>query len=366
MSESIVIELRQLNNNTKVMAPGDYISTMLENVTLSKGDSLVVRNVFVDTTVNSNQFITLDNDYLISADFMYYNYSFQTDGIHFQPKFALQNTEQGGQADTNISLNGRITGLPNILCKKEIDAPADYSDFKTVTFTRNPSASGTDWGDIQFDVQYTDLLGDVRTNHSYFYKQTKGTTFDANILGSGGILAKNGSVTVIVTNLNIEKGNITSNFTLNSTAIPANVKIFHPIYQTLSGNIPKGKYTPTELAEKINAVFQIVPNNPRDIYLEDEIANISTPCLKLLQNSNSYEDSTANEVFVPNTNDNVYIDYFGSNGGRNQSTSAIGTPLNFLMAVTLEQIDTQSQFLDFGQEQVKLNFFIIKILIKCQ
>ena len=109
MSESIVIELRQENNNTKVMNNGDYISTMLENVTLSKGDSLVVRNVFVDTTVNSNQFITLDNDYLISSDFMFYNYSFQTDGIHFQPKFALSNTDQGGQIDSNISLNGRIT-----------------------------------------------------------------------------------------------------------------------------------------------------------------------------------------------------------------------------------------------------------------
>ena len=86
MSESIVIELRQENNNTKVMNNGDYISTMLENVTLSKGDSLVVRNVFVDTTVNSNQFITLDNDYLISSDFMFYNYSFQ--------KLALQNLIQ--------------------------------------------------------------------------------------------------------------------------------------------------------------------------------------------------------------------------------------------------------------------------------
>ena len=328
MSESIVIELRQQNNNTKTMANGDYISTMLENVTLSRGDSLVVRNAFVDTTVNSNQFITLDNDYIISSDFMFYNYSFQTDGIYFQPKFALQNTDQGGQADTNISLNGRITGLPNVLCKKEISAPADYSDFQTVTFTRNPSASGTDWGNIQFDVQYTDVLGDVRTNHSFFYKQTKGTTFNATILGSGGILAKNGSVSVIVTSDNIQKGNITSNFTLNSSAIPANVKIFHPIYQTLSGKIPKGKYTPSELAEKINAIFQIVANNPRDIYLEDQTANISTPCLKLLQNSNSYEDSAANEVFVPNTNDDVYIDYFGGNGGRNQATSAIGTALN--------------------------------------
>ncbi len=323
MSESIVIELRQQNNNTKVMNNGDYISTMLENVTLSKGDSLVVRNVFVDTTVNSNQFITLDNDYLISSDFMFYNYSFQTDGIHFQPKFALSNTDQGGEIDTNISLNGRITGLPNILCKKEIPAPAGYSDFKTVTFTRNPSASGTDWGDIRFDVQYTDILDEVRTNHSYFYKQTKGTTFNATILGSGGILAKNGSVSVIVTTANIEKGNITSNFTLNSTAIPANVKIFHPVYQTLNGKIPKGKYTPTELAERINAVFQIVPNNPRDIYLEDATANITTPCLRLLQNSNSYEDATTNEVFVPNTNDDVYVDYFGTfGGGRNQAVSA--------------------------------------------
>tara|TARA_R100000541_G_scaffold59356_1_gene72999 strand:+ start:1070 stop:3040 length:1971 start_codon:yes stop_codon:yes gene_type:complete len=322
MSESIVIELRQENDNTKVMSNGDYISTMLENVTLSKGDSLVVRNAFVDTTVNSNQFITLDNDYNISSDFMFYNYSFQTDGIHFIPQFALTNSDQGGQADTNVSLNGRITGLINVLCKPEINAPAGYSDFSTVTFNRNPSASGTDWGDIRFDVVYTDLLGEIRTNHSYFYKQTKGTTFNATILGSGGILAKNGSVTVNVTTANIQKGNITSNFTLNSSAIPGNVKIFHPVYQTLSGTIPKGKYTPTELAEKINSIFQIVPTNPKEIYLEETVTNITTPCLRLLKNSNSYADSTTNEVFVPNTNDDVYIDYFGTfGGGRNQASS---------------------------------------------
>jgi len=325
MSETIVIELRQENNNTKVMNNGDYISTMLENVTLSKGDSIVVRNAFVDTTVNSNQFITLDNDYLISSDFMFYNYSFQTDGIHFIPEFALTNTGGGGAADSNISLNGRITGLQNILCKKEMTAPTDYSDFKTVTFTRNPTASGTDWGDIRFDVQYTDLTGQPRTNHSYFYKQTKGTTFNATILGSGGILAKNNSVTVVITTADMKKGNITSNFTLNSSAIPSNVKIFHPIYQSLSGKIPKGKYTPTELAEKINAVFQIVPNNPLDIYLEDAAANISTPCLKLLGNSDSYGDTKTDEIFVPNTNDDVYIDYFGTFGGsRNPTTNPGG------------------------------------------
>jgi len=46
MSESIIIELRQENVNTSVMKNGDYICTLMENVTLSPGDSIVVKSCF--------------------------------------------------------------------------------------------------------------------------------------------------------------------------------------------------------------------------------------------------------------------------------------------------------------------------------
>ena len=320
MSESILIELRQENTNTKVMNNGDYICTMMENVTLKTGDSIVVRNCFVDTTIISNQFITLENDYTIDTQFMYYQYNFQKSGQIYIPEFATETTgPQPGGENTGVSDKGRINGIIHLLVKDKIAPPPNFSDYKTVTFTRNPKSIGSSWGNIPFDVHYTDMEGNHRINHSFLNTQTTGSTVDASILGSGGIIAYDLDIQIVVSNDNLVKGKILSNFTLNKVAVSG--EVFHPYYGKISGTIPKGKYTPTELAERVNSIFQVPPLVGNNIYFGGIDGNPHTEALKLLRNSTSYAESGVDEVFIANCNDDVYIDIFGDNGSRNTAAN---------------------------------------------
>ena len=315
MSESIIIELRQENVNTKVMANGDYISTMLENVTLSTGDSIIVKNAFIDTTIISNQFITLENDYTINTDFMYYQYNFQKTGQIYIPQFADETTDAqpADKSNPGVSDKGKINGLIHLLVKEKIAPPTGFSDYKTVTFTRNEKTSGSVWGNIAFDVEYTDVEGYKRTNHSFFYTQAKGNTFNASILGSGGIIAQDGYIKVTITDENIIKGKILPTFTLNK--VPLTGDIFHPYYGKVSGTILKGKYTPFELAERVNAIFQIPPPVGNNIYFGGVDGSPHTEALRLLGNSFTYAEAGINEVFIANCNDDVYSEIFGDGGG---------------------------------------------------
>lgn len=330
MSESILIELRQLNENTKVMNNGDYISTMLENVTLSQNDSIVVKNAFIDTTIISNEFITLTEDYTINSDIMYYNYSFQKSQTQFNPNFATTTANpvpSNSKLNLGCSLNGVINGLIHVLCSKEVAVPLHYSQFINITFNKDPKVAGETWGDIPFDVEYTDIDGKKRTCHSFFYSQLKGTTVNASILGTGGIIAldNNNSVTVVITDENMKKGKILDFSIPNSTVITG--YLFHPKYETLTGKIPKGKYTPIELAELINGIFQIVTQTPLNLYETPGGDSISsTKALRKLGNSNFYGQT--NEIFVANTNSQVYADYFGTTGGSQIDRNINGSGLN--------------------------------------
>lgn len=69
--EEIIVELASYNCLSKNTS-SDFVSKLSKPITLNEGDTVMVRNCFLDTRLISNQFITFDEDQNINLTFYYY------------------------------------------------------------------------------------------------------------------------------------------------------------------------------------------------------------------------------------------------------------------------------------------------------
>jgi hypothetical protein len=70
--EEIIIELSSYNCLTQNTS-SDYVCKLSKPITINEGDTIVVRNAFLDTRLISNQFINFDTDQNITMVFYYYS-----------------------------------------------------------------------------------------------------------------------------------------------------------------------------------------------------------------------------------------------------------------------------------------------------
>lgn len=313
MSETIVVECRQLNDNTKVMANGDYI-TNTESISIQDGDSIIIRNSFIDSIPVSNQFINLTEDYSITADFFYYNYTWGWTGVATHGHFAFDGTVPDPLPNgipRGQSNNGLTNNFPAVLCElKQSSLDDTYQKYTGITFFRNKILPGS-WGNIPFIIEYYDFEIQKRSYHGVIpilpNKDPKSGfqfTVPINFIGYGKTTAY--PPTIIIDPDDVVTGQIDPQYNDLNFLEAANmngVYYYQPILGTKTVTIPKGKYTPVEMGQLISKLFQTVERtDPFDI---DVVSN------SLLITSGT---NTPAHQFVTNTSNEIYFNYMRPGG----------------------------------------------------
>lgn len=77
---STILELRQLNSDN-VISNGDYSNIMLQNnIIVEEGDTVSIKNAFIDTSINKNNSINIDEDIDIIFNYHIYNTNWTVEG----------------------------------------------------------------------------------------------------------------------------------------------------------------------------------------------------------------------------------------------------------------------------------------------
>jgi len=297
---SIIVELRQLNDNTKVMSNGDYITTLTQNILLEDNDQILIRNGFIDTVPISNEFINLTEDYTINANFLYYDYNNTRTGKPAYDNFPYSGFQivggTPGIAEDGQSVAGAIIGNIANLTKQHTIDNTQYGIYTGIVFYRNGDGKQGTWGDIPFDFHYFNFLGVEEIYHGVLPQLANGDSeFTVDI---GKILADFVSPNepfLVISPENVIKSRISPGYNstgfFNRTTLPAGLLAFEPIIGTKSGTIPKGKYAPQEIASRISKIFQEAkPSGPFDISATNSLlitSGTDTPDHKFIMNINS-------------------------------------------------------------------------------
>lgn len=303
---SIIIETRQLNNNTKSMANGDYITTLNENILLEENDQILIRNAFVDTVPISNQYIELNEDYTLTINFLYYQYNFSDAGQTGFDNYAeigwqiLGNPPVPTPTTIGQSVAGTITGQISNLTKKYAVSNTEFAIYTEIQFFRTDSGAGN-WGGISFEFHYYNFSGDEEIYHGNIPVLPNGD-YETKIK-IGKILANKNTTPpfLVITPDNLRIGRIIEGYNnpnfFTKSDLPSGMQTYEPIIGTKSGTISKGKYAPSEIASRISKIFQETTlNNPFDLTSSNSLlikTGTGTPEHQFIMNVNSqvYKDT---------------------------------------------------------------------------
>ena len=341
---SIIVELRQLNDETTVFSNGDYVSTLKQNITLDEGDEILIRNGFIDTVPISNTFINLVEDYTITANFLYYDYNNTRTGKPAYDNFPYSGFQiVGGTpalAEEGQSVAGAVIGNIANLTKQHTIDNTQYGIYTGIVFYRNSDNKQGTWGDIPFDFHYFNFLGVEEIYHGVLPQLANGDSeFTVDI---GKILADFVSPNepfLVITPENVIKSRVTPGYNnigfFNRTSLPVGLLAFEPIIGTKSGTIPKGKYAPQEIASRISKIFQeATPSGPFDINATNSLlitSGTDTPDHKFIMNINSQiygeQIRAVNDVWniVDAPYHNQYVPVYNYNQPSNKQVYWVGT-----------------------------------------
>jgi len=344
---SIIVECRQLNNDSIVMADGDYITTLSENILLEENDQILIRNGFIDTVPISNEFIELVEDYTITANFLYYQYNYSAAGKSVYDNFAYQGFHVIGgtpqQTFNGQSVSGSIIGNIANLTKQHLISTTDFAVYESIKFFRDDDGQKGNWGNVPFDFHYYNFLGVEEIYHGILPSLPNGESQTTVTIGK--IIANQTVASqpfLVITPQNVIKSRVISDYNnpayFNKTGISTGTLVFEPIIGTQSGIIPKGKYAPEEIASRISKIFQeATPSSPFDIKATNNLlitSGTDTPDHKFIMNCNSeiYRDQlkAVNNDFNDDgnfngVNANQYVPVYNFNNSSNTQVYWVGT-----------------------------------------
>ena len=303
---SIIIETRQLNDNTKSMANGDYITTLNENILLEENDQILIRNAFVDTVPISNEYIELNEDYTLTINFLYYEYNFSDAGQSGFDNYAdvglqiLGNPPTLQETTIGQTVSGTITGQIQNLTKKFAVSNTEFAIYTEVQFYRTDTGAGN-WGGIPYQFRYYNFSGIEEIYHGNIPVLPNGD-YQTKIK-IGKILANKNTTPpyLYITPDNLRIGRIIEGYNnpafFTKSNLPSGMSAYEPIIGTKNGTIAKGKYAPSEIASRISKIFQeTTKNNIFDLTASNSLlikTGTGTPEHQFLLNVNSqvYKDT---------------------------------------------------------------------------
>ncbi len=278
---STILELKE---NIQLKPPdynnGEFNVNLKTHLTLEDGDSVVMRNIFIDTVASSGGMIDIDEDTTLTMTFARgFNFSTQisdndgtaADGLLLTPNALGYNIDENlAQADVKKTHLNRVAnkGDSHIYYEtKKTTVPAGHNKFRVATAMIFASDFQDHYRDHYggFDVvfQYYDINGELQTYPTSLnnikspkeggddvdHTQSLGDNtfiFDGSKnFGNGGIALISPSASSMI------KDHTTSpTIAFNSTEF-ASGDVYSMNTQSISVDIPAGAYDPNELARLI-------------------------------------------------------------------------------------------------------------------
>ena len=243
---NITLELRQSDAN-KVNSNGDYETNLARQITINDGDIVQLKSCFLDTVNDQN--ITITDDLTLQL----VNGVYITDWLYsdtFKEDWVLANGTI--PSNTNLVSPSGNNFIPYKVVGSGPSSQFEYIDYAIYTTNNNTAASGN----LGVTYEYVDINGNTQFyNSTLYWANRRGTVLPNNpantIWDPVNIIAKIGTFQAIDPTpaifdfLNvIPNGYSSSPVVLNET--------IQPWLFTTNISVPKGSYTPTEIATLIS------------------------------------------------------------------------------------------------------------------
>jgi hypothetical protein len=241
---SEIIQLSQIDPLASVANTGDYSLTVQNNVTVKKGDNIVMKNAFLDTSAFDTQQIVLDEDLTLEFDFI---------------EYIMHNKTFDGAIGARVvdedwgNVLGK-TGLPLMSCKRVLSDPNKLI-CNAITFFKNIDGTFAPWGGITTTIKYTDWDGKTQHTHATIPRFT-GADFDISYKKSGfSFHFLKGEIEDVTPATLVKFGNYqpAGNNYLSGQTIYASMI---PVVNTHTMILEKGVYQPPEVAAVITEKAQ--------------------------------------------------------------------------------------------------------------
>lgn len=227
-----ILELRQKDSDI-TSQNGAWKSVLPQSVTIEKGDSILVKDTFIDTQQSSTSKILIEKPVSIFADFGYYQVN------NIQDWYLLYNTSNPvltGSDNKNRVLTYEATGAATDSLLKEYVLVAGDEGSKRVEITYNMLDEN---GDPIFIPAV--IIPALKPNEKYVVGELANRIID-NVYG-----------------VQLDKLYANYGLAFHSQQLESLTgrKILFPIIDTKGITIPAGNYTPDELVKIINTEFNL-------------------------------------------------------------------------------------------------------------
>tara|TARA_R110001632_G_scaffold41225_1_gene103392 strand:- start:280 stop:2031 length:1752 start_codon:yes stop_codon:yes gene_type:complete len=258
---STIIELSQSEAQT-VNQNGDYQISLPQNrnLILEKGDSIQLKNTFIDTESQSTQKIVIKDEIVAELSFyQYYTYSRQDELVVYDPN-----------TFSPTPVIPSIDAQPYIICK-DISAGVNLTHMTEFTMKNITPI----WLETEFRIKYTNSSGVETQTNVLDYLINGFQTITVNRTNSQqpfyGIVYDNTKPIefVVKANWDFNAGTYKPlppdtfpTFTITKeTPVSTTEPHFEPILKTASFTIDKGNYSPQLLSREINRKLQSAGNS---------------------------------------------------------------------------------------------------------
>lgn len=328
-NENVTIELRNLDayDTTEtgiIPASGDWRTTLSNQITMNQGDSLFVKQSFLDTEASSSREVNIEED--ITLHLAHYYYLNQT-GIAEDELVAF-----GGTTPT-------IDGKEHVACTRT-NAPS--GDYRTITEIEFVTYAPLEAKPFYFSIQRTDIDGVSRATQPYLAQANDGPSRNFAVVKGLNIQYNVNDPVTFAVNRNANgpagikaAGWQVPNIPSQAKTSPITGDLFKPIIAEYDILLPGGNYAPADLCSFINRE------------LNRNFAPKGTDVVQtqfLRQTGDAVGDANPDTVYFTRNDDGEYIFSVGETAA---TKDAPAKPYNWLYGasqVTLDWDDDQGLF----------------------
>tara|TARA_R110002153_G_scaffold8108_1_gene35346 strand:+ start:1966 stop:3798 length:1833 start_codon:yes stop_codon:yes gene_type:complete len=149
---SEIVQLSQTDPTASVKNTGDYALDIQNNIIVKKGDNIIMKNAFLDTSAFDTQQIVLEDDITLEMDYIPY--------IMHNENFSGSTDARTAEGWTGVLDE---TGLPLMLCSRVLQDPTLVLVTSVIFFKLNLQNKA--WGGITTTLKYTDWGGNTQHTH---------------------------------------------------------------------------------------------------------------------------------------------------------------------------------------------------------
>jgi hypothetical protein len=283
MNNNLIVELSQ-RESTKITQNGDYLVNLADPVIIYPGDSILTKNIYLDTVDNNLDRITLTQNVNLDVSVGYYMLDWDIIDKTYNPQLPVATYP---------------TGRHYVLMKE-----SGTEDMISVEFGSIKKSDQSGFGTIYFD--YVDNSGVPQETSIFvplFFTNPETTAFNGTTgiycMQNSFVLSPKNTPQYIAKKYNMQFIKFTAN------TVPSSVRR-DPYITSTRFVIPKGSYSPAEFGETVSSIMSsnsghFHPNAAGN----DELFGLQTPFLFI---SSEIQDASSGPLFWDNTNQTTDIE----------------------------------------------------------